>query len=135
MNDYEAKQERRRERLRARAERLHAEGVARVKRGDDALHLIPLGQPILIGHHSEKSDRAYRNRALNNIGKGYELQTEARQVAARAEAVGTGGISSDDPEAGAIMIARLVAIAIFTAELVVIFGIVEHQFVGVLMYP
>jgi len=107
MNSYEARQEARRERLEARADRLRNEGRARIKRGDDALSLIPFGQPILVGHHSERGDRAYRGRALNNIGKGIEAINAANEVAARAAAVGSGGISSDDPDAVAKLTAQL----------------------------
>ena len=38
------------------------EGRAKVAAGDKALSVIPFGQPILIGHHSEKRDRNYRRR-------------------------------------------------------------------------
>lgn len=99
MNSYEAKLERRRERLEARAGRLRREGQARAKRGWEQLELIPFGQPILVGHHSEKRDRNYRTRACNAIDKGMALQKEAGELEARAASVGTGGISSDDPEA------------------------------------
>lgn len=99
MNSYEAKLERRRERLEARAEKLRAEGQARLDSGFERLRAIPFGQPILIGHHSEKGDRSYRRKACNAIDKGFEMQKQAAEVAARAESVGTGGISSDDPEA------------------------------------
>lgn len=107
MNAYEAKVEARRARLEGRAERLEAEGAARFARGRNAMALIPFGQPILIGHHSEKSDRSYRNRATNNMRKGAELITAAEQVAARAAAVGTGGVSSDNPEAVTLLLAQV----------------------------
>lgn len=99
INAYDGRIEDRRERLEDRAERLQREGAARFKRGRDAMALIPFGQPILIGHHSEKSDRSYRNRAQNNMRAGHELMTAAGDIAARAASVGTGGISSDDPVA------------------------------------
>jgi hypothetical protein len=60
---------------------------------------IPLGQPILIGHHSEGRDRRYRGRIQGKYEKAYALQQAAQAAAARAEAVGSGGISSDDPDA------------------------------------
>jgi len=98
VNSYEEKLERRRERLEARADRLRQEGEARVKSGMDRLRAIPFGQPILVGHHSEKRDRNYRRKAGNSIDKGMELQKAAGEAAARAASVGTGGISSDDPD-------------------------------------
>ena len=99
MNRYEVKQEARRARLEARADRLRTEGQSRVRRGDEALKAIPFGQPILVGHYSEKGDRAYRARATNNLRKGFEAINAAAEVERRAEAVGAGGISSDDPDA------------------------------------
>lgn len=97
--DYEARQEARKERLEARAEKLSAEANRRSKAGWDALHAIPFGQPILVGHHSEKRDRNYRARAINNIDKSVELNKAAGEAAVRAANIGSGGISSDDPTA------------------------------------
>jgi len=99
MNHYEAKQEAKRERLEARAERLAKEGAARVESGMSRLRAIPFGQPILVGHHSEGRDRNYRRKAGNAIDKGFEMQKQAAEVAGRAASVGTGGVSSDDPDA------------------------------------
>jgi hypothetical protein len=99
VNHYEQKIEAKRERLEARAERLQAQGDARMKSGMDRLKAIPFGQPILIGHHSEGRDRNYRRKAVGAIDKGMELRKQAGELAARAASVGTGGISSDDPDA------------------------------------
>ncbi len=107
MNRYEERQEARRARLESRADRLRSAGNARVRRGDDALRAIPFGQPILIGHHSERRDRNYRARATNSIRKGIETIRQAEEVERRAAAVGTGGISSDDPDAVAKLRAQL----------------------------
>jgi hypothetical protein len=99
MNPYEQKQEARRQRLEARAERLRSEGQARIARGRKMAEAIPFGQPILVGHHSEKRDRNYRGRIRGNFEKGFETLKAAGEVAARAASVGEGGISSDDPDA------------------------------------
>lgn len=99
MNRYEWKQEQRRQRLEARADRLRAEGNARFNSGMERLRAIPFGQPILVGHHSERRDRNYRSKAVAAVDKGIALNKAAEKVAARAEAVGTGGISNDDPDA------------------------------------
>ncbi len=98
MNAYEQKQEARRERILARADRLRAQGEARHKSGWDRLKAIPFGQPILIGHHSEKGDRSYRRKACSAIEKGYDMIKAAGEAEARAAAIGTGGVSSDDPD-------------------------------------
>ncbi len=99
MNHYEQKLEARRERLLARAKKLNAEGEARYKSARSMAAMIPFGQPILVGHHSEKRDRNFRGRIHNNFGKAFEAMNAAKELAGRAESVGTGGISSDDPEA------------------------------------
>lgn len=99
MNRYEERQQRRKERLEERAARLARDGQAKVESGMSRLRAIPFGQPILVGHHSEGRDRNYRRKAGNAIDKGMELQQAATEVARRADAVGTGGISIDDPDA------------------------------------
>ena len=101
MNHYEAKQEARRERLEARAERLQAEARGAFRRADlrEEVSGIPFGQPILVGHHSEKRHRAQIARANAAMSKGIALQKAASEAASRAAGVGSGGISSDDPEA------------------------------------
>lgn len=99
MNHYEQKLEDRRERLQARAERVREQGAASIERGRQMFKTIPFGQPILVGHYSERSDRAYRNRAGNAISRGIELERQADELERRAASVGSGGISSDDPEA------------------------------------
>jgi hypothetical protein len=99
MNSYELRQQRRRERLLARVERLRGEGNARINRARAMADVIPFGQPILVGHHSEKSDRNYRAKIRGNFEKGFETLKAADQAAQRAASVGTGGISSDDPDA------------------------------------
>lgn len=99
MNSYEQRQEARRERLLRIAEKLEAEGNARYQRARQMASAIPFGQPILVGHHSEKRDRNYRARIHTNFGKAFEAHGKAKEYAARAAAVGTGGVSSDDPEA------------------------------------
>lgn len=99
MNRYEWKQEQRRERLEARADHLRNEGEARVGRARSMADCIPFGQPILVGHHSEKRDRNFRAKIHNNFSKGFEAIKAAGALDARAASVGTGGISSDDPDA------------------------------------
>lgn len=107
MNGYEAKVEARRQRLEARAARLQAESNARYNSGMERLRAIPFGQPILVGHHSERRDRNYRRKAIASVDRAFELHDQAQEVAGRAAAVGTGGISGDDPEAVAKLRAKL----------------------------
>jgi len=87
MNSYERKQANRRDRLNAAADRAEGRSNEAYKRADMSVAAtgIPFGQPILVGHHSEGRHRAAIKRASELRGK--------------AAAVGTGGISSDDPDA------------------------------------
>jgi hypothetical protein len=99
MNRYEAKQEARRARLAARAEKVAAEAQTHFRRVDAIASMIPFGQPILVGHHSEKRHRADIARIRNGMDKGVEASRKADQLQQRAAAVGTAGVSSDDPDA------------------------------------
>jgi hypothetical protein len=99
MNWYEEKQALRRERLTARAVKAQNEADTRFGKARSEVAQIPFGQPILIGHHSERKHRAALNRHDRAIRKGIEAMDYAEKLAAQAAAVGAGGISSDDPEA------------------------------------
>ena len=99
MQDYAERQEAKRERYRRLAANKTVEGKALHDAGTKALEQIPFGQPILVGHYSERADRAYRSRATAKIDKAFKAMDAADYYASKADSVGTGGISSDDPEA------------------------------------
>jgi len=99
MNPYEMKQEARRARLAARAQRLRALAERLAQQASEQAAVIPFGQPILVGHHSEKRDRNYRARISRAFEKAAALERQAQATAARAESVGLAGVSSDDPDA------------------------------------
>ncbi|MBB1642784.1 DUF3560 domain-containing protein [Sphingobacterium sp. UME9] len=46
---------------------------------------IPFGQPILIGHHSEKADRNFRDKIHNKFGKAFEEMDKAEFYRKQAE--------------------------------------------------
>lgn len=98
-NWYERKQAARRERFEDRAASLTDESNQTYARARQMASAIPFGQPILVGHYSEQRDRNYRNRIHNTYGKSFQLQDKAKHYADKAASVGTGGISSDDPDA------------------------------------
>lgn len=63
---------------------------------------IPLGQPILIGHHSEKHHRADIARIDNAIRSGVENQKKAEDMTSRAAGIAhqlETSIYDDDPDA------------------------------------
>jgi len=99
MNSYEQKQEARRERLQRASDRASQESDDAYKRSHDMVSGIPFGQPILVGHHSERRHRNALDKSWNAMGKSVALDKKAKDLQYRANGVGTGGISSDDPEA------------------------------------
>ena len=99
-NAYEAKKAARLDRMRDRAARLHSEAGGREASARELASHIPFGQPILVGHHSEKRHRRDLERIHQGFGRAHELAKEAdalEQRADRSERIGA--ISSDDPEA------------------------------------
>lgn len=107
MNDYERKRTERIERLRARAEAKRAEGDALIGRSHDRLARIPFGQPILVGHHSERRHRSDLSKADRDMGRGVEALNESTDLARRAHAAETNpSVSSDDPDAVAKLRAK-----------------------------
>lgn len=97
---YQSKVERRLERLRASAEKTRKEASATIAHAREMASVIPFGQPILIGHHSEKRDRRYRARIENTYRRGFESLQRAKDKDQRADAAAKNdAISSDDPAA------------------------------------
>ncbi|WP_106531355.1 DUF3560 domain-containing protein [Chitinophaga niastensis] len=62
--------------------------------------VIPFGQPILVGHHSEIRDRRYRAGIHNTFGKAFKAMDTAKYYEEKAETIEhNNAISSDDPTA------------------------------------
>ena len=99
MTAYEQQQEDKRQRLLDAAGKATARSNAAHARAQEIASYIPFGQPILVGHHSERHHRADLKRIDNGYRKAFEESDRAKELERRAEAVGTGGISSDDPAA------------------------------------
>lgn len=98
MNAFEAKRAARKERQADRAERLLRESDTAFRGARAAIAGIPPGQPILVGHHSEKHHRRDLERHDSRMRKGVELRKQADEAARRA-ATESNAISSDDPDA------------------------------------
>jgi hypothetical protein len=99
-NSYEARKTARIEKYREIADRKRREAAATLDRARSMSDAIPLGQPILVGHHSEQRDRNYRNRIHSTYSKGLELDQTAQYYERKADRLENGrAISSDDPEA------------------------------------
>ena len=97
--EYAQKIDAKRERLERAADRASDGATAAYQRARAATAGIEFGQPILVGHHSEGRHRNAIKRSDNAMRKSCELSKAAEDLTRRAESVGTGGISSDDPEA------------------------------------
>lgn len=91
-------QEERKARALARAKHLNREADARFDSAHDRLAHIPPGQPILVGHHSEKRHRRDLARHDSDMRKGIEAQRAADRASSAAVLAGS-AILSDDPEA------------------------------------
>ncbi len=111
VRDYEEKRTARIERLRAKAARLGvaADGAhARARAIGDA---IPFGQPILVGHYSQRRHERDLERMRRSFTKSVELTNEAKAVASRANrAEHSTAVSSDDPGAIEKLRAKLAAL-------------------------
>jgi len=107
MNEYERKQAQRRERLEAAAGRARARASAAHAGARRIMDGIPLGQPILVGHHSERRHRRDIARIDTGMRRAHEESDRAAELAHAAQAVGSGGVSSDDPDALAKLRAQL----------------------------
>ncbi len=100
MSAFDDKRARRIERMHDRAERLKHEASATIARADQMASVIPFGQPILVGHHSEKRDRNYRDKIHRTFSRGYDTLKEAERLERRATAAeNSDAIFSDDPNA------------------------------------
>lgn len=80
-----------------RAERREAESDAAYQRSQDLVAGIPVGQPILAGHHSERRHRNTLDKSWNALGKSVALGREAEEAEARAQSSAAEARSYDQP--------------------------------------
>ncbi|HCM9477379.1 conjugal transfer protein TraC (plasmid) [Pantoea sp. SGAir0184] len=99
LNHYERRLEERRDRFSDLAFKKRRAALDAFDASHNAVAHIPFGQPILIGHHSERRHRAVLSRSHRLMDKSCELSKTADYYENRADSVGRSGISSDDPEA------------------------------------
>lgn len=99
LNRYEERQQNRLDRYEALADKATAKSTTLATRSNQMAECIPFGQPILVGHHSEKRDRNFRSKIHSIMGKSVQEMKKAEYYQNKADSVGKGGISSDDPNA------------------------------------
>jgi hypothetical protein len=106
--DFQFKRQRRADRYRKLAEKHEYLSNQRHNAARRELEMIPPGQPILVGHHSEKGHRAHLNRIDRHFAKAKEHHDKADYFRRRAAAVDSNrAIFSDDPDASEKLIDKL----------------------------
>jgi hypothetical protein len=110
---YRERRERRAERLRDWAEKRRQKSAASFTRAHTIADGIPFGQPILVGHHSERHARRDQDRIHRAMTAGLEHQHKAASMASRAAEIdrqADRAIYDDDPDAIARLRDRIEAI-------------------------
>ena len=99
------------DRYRERALQAKAGSTAAYRRSEELVEHIPSGQPILVGHHSEKRHRRALECSWNALGKSVELERKADYYAAKAEAAEHNqAIYAEDDDAVENLTARVAAL-------------------------
>lgn len=99
-SNFNEKKEARKQRYEELAEKNESKAEQHFEASNRAVDGIPMGQPILVGHHSEKSHRNALKRSHNHMDKMVESNAKSKYYAGRAQAVENDrNIYSDDPEA------------------------------------
>lgn len=108
QTDYQDKKESRIDSLRTRAENAETKSDDHFNAARAISDMIPFGQPILVGHHSEKGHRRDNDRIASNMDKAVESSKKADHLNQRATAKENNtAISQDDPEAVVKLRAKL----------------------------
>lgn len=99
-SDYEERKAARIKRFEDLADKNEKEAASRFKASRSITDGIPFGQPILVGHHSEKRHRAAIDRSARHMDAGVAAYKKAQHYEQRAQsAAANDAISSDDPQA------------------------------------
>lgn len=112
MATYRERREAKADRLDEWAEKREAKQAAldKASRADEATTGIPFGQPILVGHHSERRHRNAIARIDRAMGAAVDNSRKAQSMAGRADAIraqAAGAIYSDDPDAIEALTAKI----------------------------
>lgn len=100
MSRFHEKQAAKLERFKQYAENAQERAGLRFETAHRMAACIPMGQPILVGHHSERADRRFRARIDDNVRKGFKEEGKAKHWERRVESIQSSrAIFSDDPDA------------------------------------
>lgn len=98
--DYVERQEYKKDLYQERAEKADKRSQSHYERHRDIASVIPMGQPILIGHHSEKRHRNDLKRIDNEMRKSIQESEKAEYYRNKIDNIDNGkAIFSDDPKA------------------------------------
>ncbi len=99
-HNYEERKENRIDYAKQKAAKLQDESNRLYNHAKNMASVIPMGQPILVGHHSEQRDRNYRAKIHNTFGKAFAASDKAEYYESKADTIeANDAISSDDPQA------------------------------------
>ena len=102
MTTYRERREAKADRLREWADKREVKAEAGFKKADDIADMIPFGQPILIGHHSEGRARRDQDRIQSGMRSGIENSRKADDFRRRADGIeraADNAVYSDDTDA------------------------------------
>jgi hypothetical protein len=80
-----------------RAQRLEGESAGHHRRSQAYVEGIPMGQPILVGHHSERAHRNALDKSWNALGRAVEASKEAELQLERAKSSAAEAEGYDKP--------------------------------------
>lgn len=83
--------------LAAKAEKQEAKGDELWQRSKQMGDMIPMGQPVLGGHHSEKRHRGHLAKMRNVSDRAMQATNEANETKHRADAAAKNAAQHDDP--------------------------------------
>lgn len=104
LNDYERRVAERLARRRAYAAKVARESQSLLEQANRMASVIPMGQPILVGHYSEGRDRRYRAKIHRTFERAFQMRKYAEQVRGQIEAMENNrAIFSDNPRANELI--------------------------------
>lgn len=99
-HDFHQRKENRIANAQNRALKCESESDELYLRSKEMASVIPMGQPILVGHHSETRDRNYRAKIHSTMGRSFAASKKAAYYADKAESIkNNDAVFSDDPDA------------------------------------
>ena len=102
MSTYRERREAKADRLREWADKRDTKATAGFKKANDIADMIPFGQPILVGHHSEGRARRDQERIRSGMTAGIEHSNKADEFRRRADGIehaAENAVYSDDVDA------------------------------------